>query len=208
MALKNDIFIYDENKKRIDVTTIENKEQVMVQRHIQPTDRVLELGARYGSVSVRVNKILKDKTKHVVVEPDRRVWKALTYNRYKNNTKFKIFQGFVANKKYKLVNKKEWSGYAATMVEDEGSNIPSITLTKLLKKVGFQPNVLIADCEGCLCDFMDENPDFISQLRMVMFESDYPDKCSYEVKVAGKLLAENFTNKESWGDQHVWIKES
>lgn len=208
MSVKNDIFIYDENKKRINVSLIENTEQILVQRYIKPTDSVLELGARYGSVSVRVNKILKDKTKHIVIEPDKRVWKALTYNRYKNKTKFKIFQGFVANKKYKLINKKAWSGYASTMVEDESSEIPNISLPNLLKKVNFTPNVLIADCEGCLCDFMDENYDFITQLRMIIFEADYPNKCDYNINVVGKLLNENFERVESWKDQHVWIKNS
>lgn len=46
----------------------EAEERELVRAFVQPTDTVLELGACLGVVSCVTNKILADKTKHVVVE--------------------------------------------------------------------------------------------------------------------------------------------
>ena len=55
--------IIDE-KNRVVPNTIEIVEQELVKKYVKPDDRVLELGARYGAVSVTTNKILNDKKKH------------------------------------------------------------------------------------------------------------------------------------------------
>lgn len=47
-------------------------------------------------------------------------------------------------------------------------------------------NVLVADCEGFLQQFFDENPEFYDNLRLVIFEADYPEKCNYG-KIVTKL---------------------
>jgi hypothetical protein len=41
-------------------------------------------------------------------------------------------------------------------------------------------DTLVADCEGCLCAFAEENPCFVfHQLRNIMFEADLPKTCDY-----------------------------
>ena len=48
------------------------------------------------------------------------------------------------------------------------------------KKYNLQFDTLVADCEGCLCDFVQENRSFVTtQLRNIMFESDLPKVCDY-----------------------------
>ncbi len=39
----------------------------------------------------------------------------------------------------------------------------------------------ILDESGCIIntDIFDENPDFYDDLRLVLFEADYPEKCNY-----------------------------
>ena len=64
--------IYDENNNLVDINNIEVVEQQQAKEYIKPDDIVLELGARYGSVSCIVNNILNDKYNQVVVEPDRK----------------------------------------------------------------------------------------------------------------------------------------
>ncbi len=202
----NDIIIQDENNKIIDITKVEKYEQQLVKQHILPSDRVLELGARYGSVSVTINKILLDKKKHVAVEPDDRIWNALKLNKKNNNCKFKIFKGLVANNKYSLTNKDGWDGYATTMVPDENSDIKSITLDNLIKKYNIDFNVLIVDCEGCFELFLDENLYFIKNLRMIIYEADYVRKCNY-IKIENILLHHNYKIIDVWSNQYVWKKK-
>jgi hypothetical protein len=49
----------------------------------------------------------------------------------------------------------------------------------------------VADCEGCLEKFFDENPNFYDELRLFMFERDYPETCNYP-KIERELIKRGF----------------
>ena len=186
---------------------IEKQEQDLVNQYILENDVVLELGARYGSVSCTINKKLKDKNNQIVVEPDNRVWEALEYNKKLNNCDFHIIKGFISNQKLSLTNINEClDGYGSTFIHDNNSNIPSYSLDEIIKKYNLTFNVLVADCEGFLEVFFDENPFFYDNLRLIIFEADYPEKCNYS-KIKNKLDEMKFI-KLLEGHQNVWIKTS
>ena len=186
------MIIVNENGVAVDTNSLEAEEQKLANTYIKRNDVVLELGARYGSVSCIINSKLTSKTSHVVVEPDDRVWGALEKNRQANNCNFNIVKGFISNKKLGLTNLDVYyGGYGATSVEQSDSKIPSYTLDEITKKYNLQFNVLVADCEGFLETFFDENPTFYDNLRLVMFEEDYPDKCNY-TKIRETLIAKGF----------------
>ena len=65
-------------------------------------------------------------------------------------------------------------------------------------------NVLVADCEGFLEIFLDENPEILNNLRLFLFEADRPDKCDY-LKIRNNLTSLGFTELLS-GHQNVWIR--
>lgn len=203
----DEIKIYNEHGNLIDIKKIEHREQYLAKKYILPTDSVLELGARYGSVSVVVNKIITNKSNHIVVEPDSRVWSALEFNKKKNKCKFKIFKGLIGKHKYSLTNKEPWDGYATTMEPDSESDIESITLENLLNRYPINPNVLIVDCEGCFEIFVDENINFIKDLRLIMYEVDYPNKCDY-IKIENILIKNRYKIVDIWSNQYVWKKIS
>jgi FkbM family methyltransferase len=197
--------IKDENGKCVDIEHLEVEEQKLVRQYITKTDVVLELGGRYGSVSCIINSKLSCKTNHVVIEPDNRVWDALERNMQVNKCNFHIVKGFISNKKLNLTNLDAYhGGYGATFVEDTNSNIPSFTLDEINKKYNLEFNVLVADCEGFLEVFFDENPSFYNNLRLIIFEADYPQKCNYS-KIR-KALAEKGFKKILEGQQNVWIR--
>ena len=199
--------IFDENGYPIDTNSIEKPEQDLANAYIQKDDVVLELGARYGSVSCVINSKLENKRNQVSVEPDDRVWGALEFNRANNNCEFNIIKGFLSNKKLGLTNLDVYlGGYGATYVEDSETRIKSYTMNEIKEMYGIDKfNVLVADCEGFLELFFDENPTFYDDLRLIMFEADYPDKCNYE-KIKNELLNRGFT-KILEGHQNVWIKQ-
>lgn len=89
---------------------MEKPEQDLANDFIRKNDVVLELGARYGSVSCTINNILNNKHNQVVVEPDDRVWNALEDNRHRNNCDFHIVKGFISNKNLDLTNMDDWYG--------------------------------------------------------------------------------------------------
>jgi FkbM family methyltransferase len=192
----------------VDIYKLEAVEQRLAERYVQGSDIVLELGARYGSVSCVTNLKLTDKTKHVVVEPDGRVWEALEANRKHNKCEFRIVKGFISKKKLDLKNLNVWyNGYGATAFENEDTKIPSYSLDEIANNLRF--NVLIADCEGYLETFFNENPEIIPGLRMVIFEADYVAKCNYD-NVKEKLAAAGLRAVDhdmgGYGQQHVWAR--
>lgn len=169
----------DENDKDIDNNALEKPEQYLAEIYIPKDATVLEMGARYGTVSCVINKRLTDPTKQVSVEPDERVLKALEKNKKRNKCDFNIVHGTVSNVPVKLVDVDSWSGYGTTSEKDETSTIPHYSVAELEEKYNLKFDTLVADCEGCLEVFFDENGDFIKNLKMVFIEKDAPKKTNY-----------------------------
>ena len=96
--MDSNVIFYDENDNIIDNKNLEAEEQILVNKYIKSFYKVLELGARYGTVSHIINKKLVVKTNQVSVEPDSRVWNALEKNRQNYNSQYHIVKGFVSNK--------------------------------------------------------------------------------------------------------------
>ena len=198
--------IYDQNNNLIDTNRLEIAEQILADRYITKDDIVLELGARYGSVSCVINSKLSNKNNQVCVEPDCRVWDALEKNKKINNCEFNIIKGFIGEKKMDLTNLDDYfGGYGSTFIYNENSKIKSYTLDQIKKKQNLKFNVLVADCEGFLEVFFDENPNFYNDLRLIIFEEDYPDKCNY-TKIRESLIKHNF-KAILIGHQNVYIKQ-
>jgi len=200
------MLIKNEYGNIVDINYFEKEEQDLANKYILEDDIVLELGARYGSVSVVVNRILDNKTSHVVVEPDERVWESLEENKISNDCQFNIIKGFISNKKLNLTDITSYGGYGTTSIEDSGSKIPSYSLSEIKEKYKLNFNVLIADCEGFLETFYDENPDFFNNLRLIIFEKDRPDKCNYD-KIINILSNKGYTQLLN-GFQNVWMNIS
>jgi FkbM family methyltransferase len=199
--------IVDFNGNKVDTERIEKTEQYLANKYILENDVVLELGARYGSVSCIINSKLNNKKNQVVVEPDDRVWDALEKNRINNACEFNIVKGFISNKKLSLTNLDVYiDGYGATFVEDSYTKIPSYSLDEIMKTYNLKFNVLVADCEGFLEVFLDENPKIYDSLRLIIFEADYAEKCNYD-KIKKNLHKNNF-KKLIEGHQNVWVRNN
>ena len=196
--------IQDEYGNFVNTLKCEYREQSIVNNYIQPNDTVLELGARYGSVSCVINSKLSNRFNQVVVEPDSRVWSALERNKQVNNCSFNILKGFLSSKPRTLIEMNTNGGYGTTSVGVQTSDIPSFSLQEIRATYGLTFNVLVADCEGFLGEFFIENPDFCDSLRLVVFEADYPNKCDYD-SIRNMLASKGF-KQELEGHQNVWVR--
>ena len=185
-----DLIYYNEREELINHKVIESTEQRLSQKHIKPEDVVLELGARYGTVSCLVNRIINDKDNHYVVEPDKLVWEALEDNMKINDCKFNIIKGVIGKNKYRL----EGNGYAKTSVIDNSYGVSQIDNYEI-PEAPF--NTLIADCEGYLETFYNENKDFFQKINKIIMECDMPDKCNYQ------YLLNEFINLGFKVEEHV-----
>lgn len=203
----SDLVIYNELDYKVPHLEYERDEQLMVAHYIQPDDIVLELGARYGSVSCIINKKLKNKKNQVSVEPDSTVLKALEKNKRENRCDFIIYKGIVSSNKYDL----KLNGYGSTVdITNSISTMDTLTvdnisLSDLQLTTGLVFNVLVADCEGFLETFLNENKQLYNQLRLIIFECDRPDVCNY-ANIKSELIHHGFVCLED-GFQCVFMKE-
>ena len=165
----------DNNGYYVPYEQIEVQEQHDANAYIKPDDRVLELGARWGGISITINKILKNKKDHVAVEPESIVWEALEKNRDRHYCEFQICRGAISNKPLKM-NDGGYNGFGNYTSHTEEGDINLFKLSDF--NIDF--NVLVVDCEGALENFYNENKDFFKQLRLILFERDRKDDCDYE----------------------------
>lgn len=179
--------------RHIDQKTYERCEQLDALSFIPSGTTVLELGGRYGVVSCMINRILKNRKAHLVVEPDQSVIPYLEENRQNSSGEFSIFCGAVSAKKLKF-NPLHTSSYTS---ETQGQDIPTASLKELESKYNLKFNVLVADCEGFFQNFVDEND--LSQFSLILLEEDEPGRCNYahcfeKMTEQGFMIAHRYFN--------------
>jgi FkbM family methyltransferase len=181
-----DVPYYDQFSGIIDHKKEEVEEQTLALKYIPSDGKVLELGARFGTVSCAINSVLTDQTAHVAVEPDTAVIQALYKNRETHGGKFHIYNGVVSAVGFSIVSKGR-NGYGTYTIPSENPNVENTTLENLISKFQVDFDCLVADCEGFLERFVRENPDFFKKVRVVIYEVD--GDCDYQY--VENVLTEN-----------------
>ena len=103
-----------------------------------------------------------------------------------------------------LSQHNSYGGYGVTSIKTNTSLIPSFTLEEIENKYNLKFNTIVADCEGFLEQFFDENPHLYSQISLIIFEQDYANKCNYK-KIIDNLILNHFKCLED-GPNMVWKK--
>lgn len=187
----------------IDIAALEVTEQRIAEQYIRPDDVVLELGARYGTVTAKIQSKLARKDLHVAVEPDRRVVQALRTNLQDHGCTPLVFEGIVSKQPGVL----QGNGYGTIVrLGVDGTCCASTTVEELEAKLGAKFTVLIADCEGCLGPFLQDFPGLLDQLRLVHFETDpgYNQTDYEQVKTLLKEHGFQEAEHEAW--QWVFVR--
>jgi FkbM family methyltransferase len=184
----------------IDHLSLERVEQIQAETYITDRSVVLELGARYGTVSCIINKKIAVHTNQVSVEPDETVFEVLEENMKVNGCNFYIVKGAISRMPCRFIN----PGYGGSTIIDLSGSVPHFTLEEIEAKYNLKFNTLVADCEGFLEQFFDENPGLYEQLELVIFECDQAHRCDYK-KIMNNLFINGFERIENAFHQ-VWRK--
>lgn len=166
----------DEQGRVVNTNTEEVEEQQMAREFITPECVVLELGARYGTVSCIINKLISNPLHQVSVEPDAAVWDCLQKNRDANGCSFHILRGAISRVPLHVTQ----SGYGTTTNPRGESNTYTYTLEQVESMYQLRFNTLVADCEGFLGRFFAENPKMLDQLNLILLEADVPEWTDYD----------------------------
>jgi FkbM family methyltransferase len=197
----NDNF-YDEYGNILDLTNYELTEQWIADTFISPDATVLELGGRLGVVSVHINKRLTDTRRHYIVEPDEPAFKQMFRNIVSRNLNPRVFNGTITNKPQFFEGQGLASRTRDAPCSCNSFIVPNKTLQQVIQETGLRFDTLVADCEGCLEGFIDENIDYLDNFKMITFEEDCHSECNYE-KIK-RILGEHHFVCVRPGGHSVW----
>jgi len=200
----NDNF-YDEYGNILDLTNYEITEQWIADTFISPDATVLELGGRLGVVSVHINKRLTDTRRHYIVEPDEQAFKQMFRNIVSRNLNPRVFNGTITNNPQFFESQGLASRTRDARCSCKSFIVPNKTLQQVIQETGLRFDTLVADCEGCLEGFIDENIDYLDNFKMITFEEDCHTECDYD-KIK-RILGEHHFVCVRPGGHSVWTRQ-
>jgi FkbM family methyltransferase len=220
----NNCIFYDENNNlNNSFKNVEDGTRFLINKYIKPNMNVLELGARYGTVSVCLDFILNDPKKQLLcVDPDTTIKYCLEKNKNINNCSFNIFNGAISNNElYVCYNGCIWETKTYINPPDNlnSEKISTLSIDKIQEIYNIHFNSLVADCEGFLLQFIEENPSFFDNLICVIYEEDccknHPinnDFIDYTI-IETFLINKGFILTETYLDNiglnnKVWLKKN
>lgn len=159
---------------------IERPEQELIAKYLPYDCCVLELGGESGTTSLLINKIIKDPSKHVIIEPSSNSIPKLNKTAEIYNTQYKIVYGFIGLNREE--HKKLWPECEISKMYDLD------TINKLIDK---EFDVLVIDCEGAFYNILKEFSEILNNIKLIILENDGPQE---NIKfIRDKLNDNNFT---------------
>lgn len=149
----------------------EEDERALIKKFLRPEDTVLECGACLGIVACVTNSLLRDKTRHVVVEANPKVIPSLYRNRELNRAGFLIEHCAVSNKSEETfyLHPHYIVGGTSQRATNEAVRLPGRSVRELDARYG-PFTALIMDIEGSELDSFETSRDLFSRYRLVIVE--------------------------------------
>ena len=184
----------------------EAEERALIREFVLPVDSVLELGACIGIVSCVTNKILREKTRHVVVEGNPFCIPTLHRNRQLNSCGFLVENCAVANQSEATFYLHPVYIVGGTTQRESARpvRIPAYSLPELYNRHG-PFSALIVDIEGAELDIFSAAPEILARVRLVIVElhpwaigEPAVQKCRELFSAAGLRFKKSVGLTEAW----------
>jgi FkbM family methyltransferase len=184
----------------------EADERALIKKFLRPEDTVLELGGCLGVVSCTTNQLLRDRSRHVVVEANPLLIPWLFRNRELNNSNFLVEHCAVGKP-------PEVTFYIhSTSVVDGSSQrksgravrLPCRSISELNERYG-PFSTLIMDVEGSEYDVLEAAPALLKNYRLAVIEfhewaigAKKLARCKEILTAAGLQLVGKSSDTEAW----------
>lgn len=184
----------------------EREERELIKQWVRPEDHVLELGACLGIVSCVTNKILSDKSRHVVVEANPFCIPTLYRNKEINQCGFLIEHCAVANggETTFYLHPVFIVGGTSQRVTNRPVRLPAKSLRQLEQERG-PFTALVIDVEGSEREIFADSRDLLKQYRLVIAElheyaigADGVERCRQILSDCGLQFAARAGITEAW----------
>ena len=180
----------------------EREERDLIARRIRRDDSVLEVGACLGVVSCVTNKLLAEKSRHVVVEANPLCLGPLKRNKELNRASFLIEHCAVDNQTE--VTFYLHPIYIVQRVTNRPVRVPAKTLEQLERDHG-PFSALILDVEGSEQEIFERSVDLLRKFRLVIVELHEfaigmkgVERCREILRESGLRLVERAGITEAW----------
>lgn len=151
-------------------------EQVFAVRHIRADDCVLELGGQRGRCSLTLASLVRSaKDQLVVVEIDPATCQQLSHARDLCGWKFSILCGAIAAGRLAF---EGWNSRKVGPHEElaaEWTEAHTIPWSRVRDQLSRPFTALVADCEGCLPTILEETPEILDTIQIILIEHDHKD---------------------------------
>lgn len=186
----------------------EAEERALIKKHLLPSDSVLELGACIGVVACVTNRLLTDKSRHVVVEGNPRLISSIEKNREINECGFKVLNKAASQDKTVTfyLSEEFIVGGTAQRKSAHPVTVDGITLEELNQQHG-PFSALIMDIEGGEVDTIPFSIEFLKQCRLVVWEThDWACGAEATQRCRDALTAAGLSYLETEGDTEAWLR--
>jgi FkbM family methyltransferase len=187
----------------------EADERQLIRDYVRPDDSVLEVGACLGIVSCVTNKLLRDKTRHVVVEGNPLCIPAIHRNRHLNGAGFLVENCALSNQRDVTfyLHPVYIVGGTTQRESNRPVRVPGKTLKELDERYG-PFSAMIIDVEGAELEAFEAATEILPRCRLVIVElhewaigAEKVERCREIFRQAGLKL------KKTAGITEVWQRD-
>jgi FkbM family methyltransferase len=163
-------------------------EQKMAVRYLTGNEKVLEIGGNIGRNSLIIASVLTDASNLVVLESDKNIAARLTENKFINDLNFHIEKSALSNRN---LIQRGWKTIPSDDLLAGYSRVDTIKLTELRQKYKVDFDTLVLDCEGAFYYILQDMPDILDNVKLIIMENDYLNITHYEY-IVRTLESNNF----------------
>jgi FkbM family methyltransferase len=194
----------------------EYPEQEMVAKYITGNENVLEIGSNIGRNSLIIAYILNsnNNSNFVTMESDKDISNQLIHNRNINKLSFYIENSALSNRK---LIQQGWDTIVSDEVLEGYKSVSTITWSELKNKYqSIQFDTLVLDCEGAFYYILQDTPEILDNIKLIIMENDYKDinhKQYIDVVLKNAGFTVDYSESGGWDPCYanfyeVWIKNS
>jgi FkbM family methyltransferase len=186
----------------------EAEERELIRRYLKPEDSVLELGACIGAVSCTTNRLLADRSRHVVLEANPKLIPMLEHNRNLNGCGFTVLNRAASQEKSLTfyLNDQFIVGGTTHLVSKNPVTVEGSSLEALDREFG-PFTALVVDIEGGEAEVIPPSGEFLAKCRVVVWET-HDSICGAErTEACRRALADaGLKYAATAGDTEAWVR--
>ena len=177
---KNRLYqIHDKLSLHADNFMDEMPEQLMSLNYITGHEKILEIGSNIGRNTVVLSHLLSKQNNNnlVTLESDTNTYNHLMANRELNKMTFMAENAALS--KRRLIQ-KGWNTIPSETLLAGFKDVNLITFEEIKQKYNIEFDTLVLDCEGAFYYILQDMPEVLSNINMVIMENDYRNKDHYD----------------------------